>query len=65
MMLEILKFQIFGFQGHFFAFLVALATENDNDSSGSGVRSNSKPLLNRQCSGSSNSAPQPRAFMTA
>jgi hypothetical protein len=37
MMLEILKFQIFGFQGHFFAFLATLATENDNDPSGRGV----------------------------
>ena len=46
MMLKLLKFQVFGFQGHFFAFLVALAAENDDNPLGGGVRSHSESLRN-------------------
>ena len=45
-MLNVLKFQVFGFQGHFFAFLVALATENDDNPLGGGVRPHSESLRN-------------------
>ena len=45
-MLKLLKFQVFGFQGHFFAFLVALAADNDDDPLGGGVCPDSPSLCN-------------------
>jgi hypothetical protein len=46
MMVKLLKFQVFGFQGHFFALRVALATENDDDPLGGGVCPDGQSLCN-------------------